>query len=263
MSHANKCILRGPCTLADTPNCNAICASYIALHGYSGNGGRVGSAAIPADYRNLTLATSPVTAADVDVRVGRDKAKLNVILREYVATYPRQFEDDAERIKSLYLYSESPGTGKTTTAAALANEYQIVHYIGSLRRNRQASERPVYFLDVNAWQKLFLGFNRSNVPQATAEPLAAEYYRQETFAKTSPFVVMDDIGVRSASEAFRSDLHGIINYRVTNGLTTVYTSNIPMSELMSLYDVRLADRVRDMCVEITFEGESKRGIRKK
>ncbi|MNV31878.1 hypothetical protein D3C71_1232000 [compost metagenome] len=115
---------------------------------------------------------------------------------------------------------------------------------------------------MNEWQTLFLGFNRSHVPQETAEPLAAEYYAMEQRAKAAPFVVLDDIGVRSASEAFRADLHGVVNARVANALPTVYTSNIPMDELAQVFDRRLADRVRDMCVVVPFKGESKRGIRK-
>ncbi|WP_309472249.1 DNA replication protein [Paenibacillus sp. YN15] len=226
----------------------------------------MGSANVPAEYRMLTLATSPAREAQA---IGPDNegcARLyrayNVIER-YVATFPRMFAEGGEgqRIKSLYLYSAEPGTGKTTTAAAILAEFLIVHYVGSLRRGLTPAERPAYFLDVNAWQTLYNGFNRSNVPQATAEPIAAEYYAVEERAKTSAFAVLDDIGVRSATEAFRADLHGIINYRVANGLPTVYTSNVPMAELSSVFDARLADRIRDMTAEIEFSGQSRRGMR--
>jgi DNA replication protein DnaC len=255
MSHAKNCLLAESCTLADTAKCNARCPSFIACHGFNGLGGRVGAANVPADYRRLTLANSPA-------RTGQVAAYK--LAESYAQTFTRQFGDDAqsERIKSLYLYSDSPGTGKTTTAAALIHEWIIRHYIGSIQRNGQPLERPAYFLDVNAWQTLFLGFNRAHVPPATAEPLAAEYYAIEQRTKAAPFAVLDDIGVRSASEAFRADLHSVINHRVANGLPTVYTSNVMLADLAQVFDARLADRIREQCVEIRFVGESKRGLRK-
>ena len=262
MSHALKCILREQCTYANTDRCNAQCGPYVANHGFSGKGGRVAAAGLPSDYRLLTLKTMP--SAESIVRIGSDTMALGTFIGQYAETFTRQFDTDAserKRIKSLYLYSESPGTGKTTTAAALLNEYLIVNYIGSLKRSRQPLDRPAAFLDVNEWQTDFNAFNRPRVPEETAAPAAARYYKAQAIAQSVPFLVMDDVGVRDASDAFRADLHAIINARTTDGLPTVYTSNLPMSELMRLYDARLADRVRDMCVEIRFEGGSNRGFR--
>jgi len=212
----------------------------------------VASANIPHEYRHVTLASSPAAESQPDIYAH---------LTEYVKTFVRQFLDDSPPIKSLYLYSKEPGTGKTTTAAATANEYINVHYIGSVRRNRQAAERPVYFLDVNEWQTDYSAFNRPRVPESTAAPAAERYYRAMSAASSAPFVVFDDIGVREASEPFRADLHSVINARVANGLSSVYTSNIPMAEMATLFDRRIADRFREQTIEYTFKGASKRGVR--
>jgi DNA replication protein DnaC len=206
----------------------------------------------PADYRMLTLATSPART---------QQAQIYATLEKYTATFERQFEADAERIKSLYLFSESPGTGKTTTAVAVMNEWLIAHYLGSLKRKRQALQTPAYFLDVNEWQTLFNEFNRSNVPKDIAEPASREYYRRFNYAKHAPFVVMDDLGVRDATTAFRADLHSIINHRTANHLPTVFTSNIPIEDIGRVFDQRLYDRVRDQCAVLYFDGNSNRGRR--
>lgn len=253
MSHADNCILAAHCRLAGGEKCNAICPSYVAVHGADGLGGRLGAAGVPAEYRRLTLANSPARET---------QAEAYKIAEAYVGTFTRQFGSTADgRIKSLYLYSHEPGTGKTTTAAALINEWIIRHYIGSIQRNGQPLERPAFFLDVNAWQTDYNAFNRPRVPDHIAEPAASRYYRNQSAASSSPFAVLDDIGVRDASEAFRADLHAIINARVTEGLPTVYTSNVPIAELSRVFDARLADRVRDLCGVVPFVGGSKRGLR--
>lgn len=218
------------------------------------------AANIPADYRQVTVANSVARV---------DQAKAYVIVEAYTDTFDRMFGEitdeetgEIKRIKSLYLYSLATGTGKTTTAAAIANTYLIRHYIGSLQRNRRPLNRPVYFLDVNDWQTDFNAFNRPRVPDHIAEPASEAYYRAMEYAKTAPFVVMDDIGVRDASDAFRGDLHAVINHRVTNRMPTVYTSNVTIDELADVFDKRLADRVRDQCAVVPFVGESKRGMLK-
>ncbi|OUA56803.1 DNA replication protein [Bacillus thuringiensis] len=253
-----QCILSDHCSLYKSESCNRQCFSYIALHGHNGNGGRMAATNLPKEYRHLTLQNNPVRTS---------QPKVYKSIEAYIKTFSRQFKAGAslnpkDKIKSMYLFSEETGTGKTTTAAVILNEWLIRHYIGSLQRNRQSLQVPGYFLDVNEWQTLFNEFNRSNIPKEVAEKSAKEYYHRMNNAKTAPFAVLDDIGVRSATEAFRGDLHAVISNRVTNGLATVYTSNIPIDELANVFDRRLYDRVRDLCVVLPFEGDSKRGMRK-
>ncbi|SET43152.1 DNA replication protein DnaC [Oceanobacillus limi] len=244
-----KCLLDGITTSACSPT-NAI---HTGFHGVSGEGGRVGSAGVPKDYRNTTLTNSPVRES---------QAQAYAVFDAYVSTFSRQFEADGERIKSLYLWSESPGTGKTTSASALLNEWLIRHYVGSIQRGRTPLQRPAYFLDANELQTEYNAFNRPRVPDSIANPAAERYYNAINHAKHTPFVVIDDVGVRDVSDGFRGDFHSIVNYRVTAQLPTVYTSNIPMKELPRVFgEERLYDRMRDMTQEIAFGGESKRGKR--
>lgn len=256
-------------------SCPATCPHYIALQGLSGKGGRVAAANLPEDYKHVTLRNSPARAS---------QPKMYEWLLEgvngkpsYISTFSRQFDEEGDRIKSLYLFSENPGTGKTTTAAGLISAWLVEHYLGSLKRNRQALQQPAYFLDVNSWQTDYNNFNRPKVPDSIAEPAAARYYSAMERAKRAPFAVLDDIGVRDCSDGFRGDLHAIINHRVTNALPTIYTSNLPMISKVpekernislkpyDLVDVfgekRLVDRMRDMCLTLHFEGDSKRGRR--
>lgn len=245
--HEKKCILSSLCKLAGTEKCAPACASYVALHGYSGKGGRIASANAPAEYRKLTLENSPVR---------KEQASIYATLDKYAATFNRQFDDDSARIKSMYLWSESPGNGKTSSAVALMNHWIITHYLGSLKRGNQPLQTPAIFLDTNSFQTDYNLATMTNDDAAMASIKATILRTQH-----APFAVLDDIGVRSASEAFRSYVHAIVNYRTANGLPTIFTSNLPIEEMAVVFDARLYDRMRDMCAVLHFGGESKRGRR--
>lgn len=269
MTNERKCVLSGRCDKAGGPQCTDSCQHFIRMHGKSGTGGRSGAAGLPSDYKLVTLANSPARVEQAEVYRAIDA---------YVKTFERQFDEGAERIKSLFLYSESPGTGKTTSAAGILNHWLTAHYVGSLQRGIQPLQRPAYFLDVNSWQTDYNNFNRPKVPDAIAEPAAKRFYTAMEHAKHAPMAVLDDIGVRECTDNFRADLHTIINYRVSNQLPTIYTSNLPIQYVETkqkpkvatlmpydLIDVfgekRLADRMRDQCAVLSFGGESKRGRR--
>lgn len=269
MSNESNCILSNKCKLAGSVECTRQCGLFVGLHGQDSLGGRIGSANIPRDYRNVTIETSPV---------GPSQATIYADMLNYAGTFERQFDQSASLgnpLKSVYLYSKEPGTGKTTTAVALLHEWIKTHYIGSLKRKQTPLQTPGFFLDVTAWQQLYNQFNRPKVPDRIAEPASAKYYAQMEKARTAPFAVLDDIGVRNVTEGFRGDLHTVVNYRVTNNLPTVYTSNLPIKyegqkelalkpyDLEDLLDERrLVDRIRDRCMVETFRGESKRGKRR-
>lgn len=222
-------------------SCSKLCPHRIALEGLNGSGGRLAGAGLPKDYQGITLANSPA-------REGQ--AQIYEVLERYVDTFGGGEE------KSLYLWSESPGTGKTTTAAALISEWLARDYLGALKRGEQPRQSSAIFLDANAFQTEYNLATMTNDDEAI-ERIGTRIKR----VQGTPFAVIDDIGVRAATEAFRSYIHAIINYRVTNGMPTVYTSNLPIAEMADVFDERLYDRIRDQCGEIHFSGESRRGRR--
>ncbi|QJC97177.1 DNA replication protein [Bacillus mojavensis] len=266
MTNENNCVLANGCKAAGSGACTQHCPYFIAMHGVSGNGGRLAAAGLPREYRLVTLQNSPARDA-IYIKKRKPsviKESVTTMAEAYVKSFERQFDQQAgsvapaDRIKSLYLVSESPGTGKTTTAAALLNEWLRVHYSGSLRRGLEPLQRPAYFLDMNEWQTEF-----NLATMANDDEGMTEFQRKMKLAMTTPFAVLDDIGVRDCTPAFRGYLHAVINARVTNQLPTIFTSNVALGSLATVFgEKRLADRIGDLCREIEFVGESKRGMRR-
>lgn len=240
MTNTNRCILEDYRKDGDK-EFDYLDPHRISIHGLDGSSGRVGSAGVPKNYRYVTIGNSPVRGS---------QTKVYTLMDRYIETFKR---DTDERIKSLYLWSENPGTGKTTTAAALINAWIAVEYLSALKDGRQPNQTGALFVDVNELQ------TRYNLAAMTKdeEKLTGIGVDVEN-AQKADFVVLDDTGIRGATEAFASYVHSIINYRTTEDLPTVYTSNLPIEDMAEVFTERLYDRMRDKCVSLFFEGESNR-----
>lgn len=233
-----------------------IIGTFIGLYGQGGTGGRVGAANLPREYKHITLKNSPARS-DQSENYGK--------LADYVATFERQFQPDGKRIKSLYMWSANPGTGKTTSAVAVLNTFIRDYYIGTVKRGKQPVQRPAYFASVNRLQSLYNGMTRPG-SQEIRDQQGDAYRAELTKLHRTPFVVLDDLAVRSYTEPFLADIHEVINERLTNWLPIIYTSNVAMEELAEIFAKvdtvgRTFDRVRDQTVALHFEGLSKRGLR--
>ncbi|MCM3314841.1 DNA replication protein [Psychrobacillus sp. MER TA 17] len=245
MTNESKCILAPSCAFAgDADKCHDRCPAYIQMHSASG---RHTLAGLPSEYALIDIASAPPRA---------DQASAYTFIDDYAATFARQF-DDKPAIKSAYLYSAEPGTGKTTTAAGLINAWLRAHYVGAARLGRQPLRKPAEFFDLNEYQTAY------NLAAMTNDDVKLQALSKRlNDAARVPFLALDDVGIRSATEAFRGLVHAVINARLASGLPTVYTSNIEMADLANVYDERLADRIRDKCKEVPFVGKSKRGLRR-
>lgn len=203
---------------------------------------RYANANIPNEYKDLYMSNSPAKENQEDIYE---------ILDSYIATFTKDI-----RIKNVYLYSQETGTGKTTTAIALLSEYIRRRFLYYAKRKVRIPETIGVFLDLNELQTKYNLASMSNSSDDMERiKNVIEFYQ------TVEMLVVDDVGVRSSTESFRSLIHSIINSRVSNGLPTIFTSNVEMESLTDIFDRRLYDRIRDQTLELTFKGQSKRGMR--
>jgi DNA replication protein DnaC len=72
----------------------------------------------------------------------------------------------------------------------------------------------------------------------------APYDRRFEEAKLVPFLVLDDLGLESATQWAREKLYQLLNFRYLAKLPTVITTAVPLDQLEKL-DPRIASRLSD------------------
>lgn len=133
----------------------------------------------------------------------------------------------------LFIYGEC-GTGKTMLASVIANERAE-----------------------NLKQSLFIGavdvFHELN-PYSSDSRTAAN---RKAVVKSSPCLIIDDLGAEKPSDWTKQTLFEIIDYRYRENLQTIITSNFNISELktrLSEYEgSRIIRRIKSICSLVELE----------
>ena len=147
---------------------------------------------------------------------------------------------------NFFFFGANPGTGKTFNASVLLN-----HYIyKTCLTNRFDFETPLALYIVYADLMDDLRYRRDlDRVQDTLE-----------MVNKVPLLLLDDIGSGTNSDFTRDQTYLIINNRLNNGLSTVYTSNLTVSELSKPENlgVRNTSRILNYAVGQEFKGVDRR-----
>lgn len=146
--------------------------------------------------------------------------------------------------ESLYIFSEYTGNGKTSWAIKLLLKYFDSIWAGNGFRVRG------YFQHVPTLFNVLKDFSNS-----TNELKTELKHRLETV----DLVVWDDIASTKMSDYDQQQLLIIIDSRVSEGLSNIYTGNITSHEALtkSVGD-RLASRIWNMSTLVEFKGKDRR-----
>lgn len=237
--------------------CDYTCFACTFFHGLEdgGNGGLWATAGVPNRYRYTRIADAPFK---------EDNKKAYDTLEQYTNNLLRNVQ---ENNFGLFLHSMpnpenemGTGTGKTTGAIAVLNEYLIARGVSYLKREQDMPNNPVLFVRTSELQGHFNAQFRGN--KALQDIATSKYYNLKNSIMRRELVVFDDIATRGTriSEAWEEELYQMIDYRATmvdNG-ATIFTSNESISKLPDLLGPRIASRINGMAIPIGFQGNDKR-----
>jgi DNA replication protein DnaC len=162
----------------------------------------------------------------------------------------KQIEDNIEKFvtsgSNLFLYSKICGNGKTAWSLRLLQAYfnSIWHKSGFSCRALFINV-PRYLLELKA-----------NISHESSYIARIHNYVQE-----ADIVVWDDIATKTATEFEHENLLSIINSRLDNNKSNIFTSNMNDEELYSTLGARLASRITGFSTCIELKGMDKRGIK--
>lgn len=147
--------------------------------------------------------------------------------------------------KNLYLYSSNCGNGKTSWALRLCQKYiENIWYKTDI-------ECKVLFISV---PKFFLML-KDNITHQN------DYIKRiKENVNTCDLVVWDDIGTKVGTEFEIENLLSIVNNRIDNGKSNIYTSNMNPEQLNERVGERLYSRIINMSMNIQLHGADKRHL---
>lgn len=149
---------------------------------------------------------------------------------------------------NLYIYSAGVGNGKTSWAIKIALSYlKTPEAIFGHGRNI-----PVLFISVPR----YLLELKAHINQKS------DYIEQiNKTVQNASLVIWDDIGSKNGTEFEISHLLSLIDQRINEGKSNIYTSNLNSVELMQFLGDRIYSRVFNYSECINIVGKDKRGIK--
>lgn len=144
----------------------------------------------------------------------------------------------------LYLWSKITGNGKTTWSAKL-----LMAYFDKVWAYSQLKCRGIYLYTptfLNALKTQFI----NNIS-------LSEYISN---IKNADLVIFDDLGVGKLSDFDKSNLLDVIDFRLNNHKSTIFTSNLDYTQLVDLFGDRLSSRIYNSSTIIELKGSDKRGV---
>lgn len=147
--------------------------------------------------------------------------------------------------KNIYLYSLNCGNGKTSWAIRLAQAYV---------------NKIWYKCDVSC-KIMFISVPKFFISLKDNISLRNDYIQHiKDNVLDCDLVIWDDIGTKVGTEFEIENMLNIIDNRLCNGKSNIYTSNINPLQLNERVGGRLYSRIINLSTNIEFKGQDKRGL---
>ena len=215
------CVFFEVCQTKD--NCSVDCIRYAEMKYLIDNSG------LPNNLKGKTILMPE--KVDYDAFVSLANIKDNI-------------EDFVKEGKNLYIYSENVGNGKSSWLAKILKTYFNRIWAGNGFKKRG------YFL----YLPTFLIELKESISNRNDE-----LEELKEFLKTVDLLCIDDIAASTLSEFEHNYLLYIIETRLSNGLSTLYSSNLNEEGLLQYLGTRLKSRVFNNSQIIHLQGSDRRG----
>lgn len=248
---SSNCKFNRTCKQKDSEQCNSLCYPFVVLHGTSGRAGFWGSTNVPVKYKHCLIENLPIK---------EDNPKVDAVIRKYVSNISHYV---LEKNVGLFLFSIpdannrfGTGTGKTTTAITVLNEFVIEQVRRHMKGEINLTNNPALFVKASEFQNKYNEQFRGNYD--SQQQASEVYYRFKQRMKQTDLLVIDDVAVRDTTEAFRNEFFEIIDHRSTEDKTTIFTSNLPIEKVAEVLGDRIASRIEGMCYMLGLKGQDHR-----
>lgn len=153
--------------------------------------------------------------------------------------------DHVNKGEGLYIWSENTGNGKTSWACKIMGYYfRKIAFSSGLENEGLYIYLPTFLNDLRK------SYNNPSL----------EFEEELEMVTKCKLLIIDDIGAERVTEWVRERIVSIINTRSSNGLCTIYTSNLSLKGLTErLGDDRISSRIRGSVQEINLLGKDNRG----
>ena len=246
-----NCLFSDRCSKYSTPKCSPICLAYTFMHGECGDKGLWRTRNVPSKYEGCRLNTLPKLSPETT----------DALIRRYITNIIKHVRNGT----GVFLYSAptpenkfGTGNGKTTSACTIIIQVLIerayVHLTSDDKITYKAN--PALFVKSSDFQNMYNAQFRGSIEMQ--QEASAKYYRFKQAMMNVELLAIDDIAIRTGTEAFLNEMYEIIDHRAVEELATIFTSNIPLNELSSLYGERIVSRIQGMSVEVPFNGNDHR-----
>lgn len=247
-----KCVFKDKCKQYGKEElCTSFCTYYTYMHGLNGNGGFWITRNVPKKYDNCRLENLPISTDNPQVFKRVKKYIENIeefVLDKNVGLYLFSLPTEANKFGT--------GTGKSTTAIAILNEFVLWRVKLHVSGNRRIKSNPALFLRASEYQNIYNDQFKGDF--SLKEQASSKFSRYKKSMSNVELLVLDDIAVRGGTEAYLNELYEVIDTRASNGLTTIYTSNISIEAVADVLGNRIVSRIEGMAVPMELVGEDKR-----